>query len=56
MSLDLTIIMKKEQLIKQVQIKYDLLKNVFNEYTRRLWLWTEAIAIWRWWQTIVLKT
>jgi hypothetical protein len=47
--------MKKEQLIKQVQIKYDLLKNVFNEYTRRLWLWTEAIAIWRWWQTIVVK-
>lgn len=47
--------MNKEKAIEQIREKYNSLKNILNEYTRRLWLWTEAIALWRWWQTIVTK-
>lgn len=45
----------EEELFKEISTKYASLKSVLNEYSRRIWLWTEAIALWRWWQALVAK-
>lgn len=44
-----------EEKINEIRNKYNKIKEYLNEKTRRIWAWTEAISLWKWWITILKK-
>jgi len=38
-----------ETIINDIKNKYILIGKHLNEKTRRIWAWTEAVSLWKWW-------